>query len=111
MLIGAIVSKSVILKLDLHQKDEKLTDLSKTLKSKELTLSELSERLAKSQASLLENERVLKLKLDEIAKLNKLLLEANTKQGQLSDKIVIIQDQLDKNKKSLIDFCTIHSPL
>jgi len=104
LLIGAIVSKSVILKLDLHQKDEKLSDLSQTLKSKELTLSELSDRLAKSQAHLKENERVLKLKLDEIAKLNKMLLEANAKQVSLSDKIVIIQGQLDKNQKSLKDY-------
>ena len=33
LLIGAIVSKSVILKSDLHKKEDKLTSLSETLKS------------------------------------------------------------------------------
>lgn len=94
LLIGAIVSKSVILKSDLH--------------SKEVTLNALSDSLAKSQAIVSEDEKLLaqkdkliKLKLSEIEKLNKLLLEANAKQGQLSDKIVIIQSDLDKNKAEL----------
>lgn len=118
LLIGAIVSKSVILKSDLHSKEEKLSSLSETLKSKENSLNELSDSLAKSQAlvgekdtSLTENERMLKLKLTEIDKLNKLLLEANAKQDTLSNKIVIIQDianknedELAKNKKSLEDY-------
>ena len=48
-----------------------------------------------------ENERMFKLKISEIEKLNKLLLEANAKQDQLSNKIVIVQDLLDKNKDEL----------
>jgi len=108
LLIGAIVSKSVILKSDLHNKEEKLSNLSKTLKAKESTLDELSDTLAKSQALvgeknryLSENERMLKLKLDEIAKLNKMLLEANTREDQLNHKIVIAQTLLHKNKDEL----------
>lgn len=146
LLIGAIVSKSVILKSDLHNKEEKLSHLSDTLKSKENTLNELSDSLAKSQALvgekdkylsedkkllaeqeelltlknariaedqllLAENERMFKLKISEIEKLNNLLLEANAKQDQLSNKIVIVQNLLDKNedelnksKKSLKDY-------
>lgn len=104
LLIGAIVSKSVILKSDLH--------------NKEVTLNALSDSLAKSQAIVSEDEKLLaqkdkliKLKLSEIEKLNKLLLESNAKQDQLSNKIVIVQDLLDqnkdeleKNKKSLKDY-------
>ncbi|MCW8822197.1 MAG: OmpA family protein [Sulfurovum sp.] len=157
LLIGAIVSKSVILKSDLHNKEEKLSNLSDTLKTKENTLNELSDSLAKSQAlvgekdkylsedqkllaekeklltlknariaedkmklsenekllqlknariakdqlKLAENERMFKLKLSEIEKLNNLLLEANAKQDQLSNKIVIVQNLLNKNKTEL----------
>ncbi len=157
LLIGAIVSKSVILKSDLHTKEEKLSNLSETLKAKENTLDELSDTLAKSQALvaqkdsylsedekllaekerlltlknariakdkvklteaekelqlknarivkdqllLAENERMFKLKISEIEKLNKMLLEANAKQDLLSNKIIIVQNLLDKNKNEL----------
>jgi len=129
LLIGAIVSKSVILKSDLHSKEEKLSNLSETLKSKENSLDELADSLAKSQAlvgekdkhlsedekllalkdaridsdavKLGENERMLRLKLDEIEKLNKMLLDANAKELQLSDKIIIVQALLDKNADEL----------
>ncbi len=157
LLIGAIVSKSVILKADLHNKEESLSNLSETLKVKENTLNELSDSLAKSQAlvsekdrylsedekllaekdrlltlknariaddkiklteaekqlqiknariakdqlMLAENERMFKLKISEIEKLNRLLLEANAKQDLLSNKIIIVQNLLDKNKNEL----------
>jgi len=157
LLIGAIVSKSVILKSDLHKKEETLTDLSQTLQVKEKTLGELSQSLAKSQAliaekdsylsederllaekdrlltlknariaeneqklseaekqiqlknariakdqmRLAENERMFKLKLSEIEKLNKKLLEASAKQDLLSNKIILVQNMLDKNKDEL----------
>jgi chemotaxis protein MotB len=129
LLIGAIVSKSVILKSDLHNKEEKLSSLSQTLKSKEDTLDELDESLKKSKAlisekdkhlsederllalkdariesdavKLGENERMLRLKLDEIEKLNKMLLDANARELQLSDKIIIVQALLDKNVDEL----------
>ena len=167
LLIGAIVSKSVILKSDLHTKEEKLSNLSETLKAKESTLDELSDSLAKSQAlvaekdsyltederllaekerlltlknariaedkvkltdaekqlqiknariakdqlMLAENERMFKLKISEIEKLNRLLLEAHAEQDLLSNKIVFVQnildknkDELDKNTKSLKDY-------
>jgi len=178
LLIGAIVSKSVILKSDLHKKEETLSNLSQTLQVKEKTLGELSDSLAKSQAlvgekdshltenerllaekerilklknsriaedkkkllekdklltlknsriaedevklteaekelqlknariakdqtKLAENERMFKLKISEIEKLNKLLLESKAKQDLLSDKIILVQDMLDKNKDAL----------
>lgn len=157
LLIGAIVSKSIILKSDLHAKEDKLSNLSDTLKDKEKNLLELSDSLIKSQAlvsekdhdlsdsekllaqkeklltlknariaddqvllaekekllqlknariakdqlKLAESERMFKLKLDEISKLNKMLLEANAKESALSNKIVIVQALLDKNKDEL----------
>ena len=157
LLIGAIVSKSIILKSDLHSKEERLSSLSTTLKDKEMSLHELSDnltkskelvsekddelsdsekllaqkeklltlknariaedkmkltatdkllqlrnaRIAKDQLKLAESERMFKLKLDEISKLNKMLLEANTKESALSNKIVIVQTLLDENKDEL----------
>jgi len=178
LLIGAIVSKSIILKSDLHNKEAKLSSLSKNLKDKENTLDELSDTLAKSKALISEkdgylsenekliklkneriakdaehlsenekllmekdnlltlkdahiaedvaklsksekliqlnnariakdqmmlsdNERMFKLKISEIEKLNKLLLAANTREAQLSDKIIIVQNMLDKNENAL----------
>ena len=143
LLIGAIVSKSVILKADLHTKEERLSSLSETLDVKEYTLAKLNDslsrsqalvsekerlltlrnariaedqvklteaekqlqlknaRIAKDQLRLAENERMFKLKISEIDKLNKLLLEANAKQDLLSNKIVIVQNLLDKNKDAL----------
>lgn len=136
LLIGAIVSKSIILKSDLHSKEDRLSNLSRSLKIKENTLEELSDTLAKSQAlvsekddylsdnekllaqkekllmvknariakdqtQLAENERVLKLKVSEIKKLNKMLLAANAAQSQLNDKIIIVQNQLKDNKDAL----------
>lgn len=157
LLIGAIISKSIILKSDLHDKEDRLSNLSQSLKSKETTLEELSDTLAKSKALvsekdhylsdnekllvqkeklltlknariakdqvilteqekllqlknariakdqtlLAENERMFTLKVSEIKKLNELLLAANTTQSQLSDKIIIVQNQLDENTDTL----------
>jgi len=143
LLIGAIVSKSIILKADLHSKEERLLKLSETLDVKEYTLNKVSHsleesqaqlaekerlltlqnarieedkiklsesekqlqlqnaRIAKEQLQLAENERMFKLHISEIEKLNKLLLEANAKQDMLSNKIVIVQNLLDKNKDDL----------
>lgn len=157
LLIGAIVSKSIILKSDLHDKEDRLSNLSQTLENKEETLDELSDTLAKSQALvsekdhylsdnekllaqkeklltlknariakdqvtlneqekliqlknariakdqtlLSENERMFKLKVSEIKKLNDMLLAANATQSQLSDKIIIVQNQLNDNKDAL----------
>ena len=185
LLIGAIVSKSIILKSDLHNKEERLSSLSNTLKDKEVSMHELSDnlikskalvsekddelsdsekllaekdhalsgsekllaqknkvlsantklllekdklltlknariagdktklsesdkllhlrnaRIAKDQLKLAESERMFKLKVDEINKLNKMLIEANTKESALSNKIVIVQTLLDENKDVL----------
>ena len=61
LLIGAIVSKSIILKADLHSKEERLLKLSETLDVKEYTLNKVSHSLEESQAQLAEKERLLTL--------------------------------------------------
>ena len=136
LLIGAIVSKSIILKSDLHNKESKLASISKNLKEKEKRLDEVRDTLAKSKALVGEkdsylsrnkellalkdsqlsederklkikddaigkNERLLKLRMDEIKKLNRMLIEAQKKESTLSNKIVIVQNVLSKNKEDL----------
>ncbi|NOR56555.1 MAG: OmpA family protein [Sulfurovum sp.] len=87
LLIGAIVSKSSILQIDLSDKETKL-DLAK-------------HSLTETKDIVLEDERIIKLKSDEIEKLNKMLLAAKNRELQLNDKIIIVQTVLDKNKKAL----------
>jgi len=122
LLIGAIVSKSIILKSNLHEKEDRLTLISQTLKTKESRLDELSVTLAKNKAlleeknrSLVKNDKrikaqdqqlkeklhILKLKNDEIRKLNQMLLETNTQKDLLSKKIVIVQNLLNDTNTSL----------
>jgi len=122
LLIGAIVSKSIILKSDLHEKEDHLIQISKTLKTKEATLDDLSATLAKNKAllekknrSLVKNNKriktqdkrlkeklyILKLKDDEIKKLNQMLLKTNTQKDLLNKKIVIVQNLLNDTNKTL----------
>jgi len=113
LLIGAIVSKSIILKSNLHEKEDRLTQISQTLKTKEanleetkLSLTRTKEDIAKKKAlisakdkDLSETKKILKLRKDEIDKLNKMLLAANTQQDLLSNKIVVVQNLLKDTKK------------
>jgi chemotaxis protein MotB len=143
LLIGAIVSKSIILKSDLHEKEDRLSLISQTLKTKESKLDDLSVTLAKSKALLgekdkslaqnkkeiedkkrdienkkkdienkkklidkkdqriSENTKTLRLKEDEIKKLNQMLLQANTQKDLLSNKVVIVQNILDETNATM----------
>jgi len=143
LLIGAIVSKSIILKSDLHDKEDRLSMISQTLKAKESKLDEFSATLAKNKTLLGEkdkylaknrkdienkkrdienkkkdienkkkiidkkdkyiakNKKNLNLKEDEIRKLQKMLLDANTQQDLLSKKVVIVQNLLNETKETL----------
>jgi len=106
LLIGAIVSKSIILKSNLHKKEDTLVQISQTLKLKEANLEKIKSSLAEKKRdieekkklisskdkNLLETQKTLKLRKDEIDKLNKMLLAANTQQDLLSKKIVLVQN-------------------
>ncbi len=83
LLIGAIVSKSIILKSDLTHKESKLTSISKNLK----------------------------LNLDEIKKLKRMLVKSKSRESKLNNKIIIVETTLNKNisnikkvKKRLKDY-------
>jgi chemotaxis protein MotB len=122
LLIGAIVTKSIILKSDLHNKEIRLTKISKNLLEKEKRLNEVRDTLAKSKALLgekdsylsqnkallakkdakiAENERILKLKIDEIKKLNQMLLDMRNQASKLNNKVIIVQNALNQSKKDL----------
>ena len=129
LLIGAIVSKSSILKNELHlkadsllktkalvsekdayilkkdkllaQKNAALAKEKTQLSKTQLELQSKNARLEKEELLLSKNERLLKLKLDEIEKLNKLLLLEKTKADKLNGKIVIVQSLLDEKENIL----------
>ena len=131
LLIGAIVVKSSILKTKLHEKEDNLAkslalvdekdayilqknkllaqknaDLAKEKKhitQAEKELQQKNSRLANDKMVLIENDRLLKLNLQEINKLNKLLTAEKMKANKLSGEIIIVQTALNKNKESLAE--------
>lgn len=97
LLIGAIVSKSVILKSDLHKKEETLTDLSQTLQVKEKTLNELSDSLAKSQALIAEQDSHLTEDERLLAEKDKLLTLKNARIAEDAIKLTEAEKQIQLN--------------
>ncbi|KIM07292.1 MAG: hypothetical protein KU38_10595 [Sulfurovum sp. FS08-3] len=115
LLIGAIVSKSIILKAHLTQKELKLELVQKDLRIKVIELNntiaqlQLEKSLTHEQNSTIdaknqvinESKRLLALKDEEIQKLNRMLLQSNTSKDELDKKIVIIQNVLNDTNQSL----------
>ena len=129
VLIGAIVSKSIILKSNLHEKEEHLSKISQTLKIKEATLENLSISLAENvlllgekdkniaenkkdikekeklinsnEKSISHSKKTLVLREDEIKKLNLMLLKANSQQDFLSNKVLVMQNLLTDTNSTL----------
>jgi len=129
LLIGAIVVKSSILKNKLHNKENSLAKTEALVNKKDayilekdrllaqkkealekekshlsktqLELQRKNARLVQGDLLLSKNERLLKLKLNEINRLNKLLVVSNTKVDKLSGKIVIVQTLLDEKENNL----------
>ena len=108
LLIGAIVSKSIILKSNLHEKEDRLTQISLSLKDKETKLletkkdiEEKKELISSKDKDLAETKKTLQLRKEEIDKLNKMLLAANTQQDLLSSKIILVQNILEDTNKTM----------
>ena len=110
LLIGAIVSKSIILKSDLHNKEKRLASISRSLKQKEKRLDEVRDTLAKSQALLGEkesylsqNKKLLALKDSQLSKdARKLKMQDETisKNERL---LKLKMDEIEKLNKMLLD--------
>ncbi len=108
LLIGAIVSKSVILKSDLQQKKARLEKVTQNLQEKQKRLEALRHNLTSSEHKLESKEETIRrqahtiaLKEAEIKKLKKMLLELNTRADALNDKVVIVQRLLKETNASL----------
>ena len=115
LLIGAIVSKSIILKSYLQEKENKLEKVEKTLKIKEQKLLDISSNLSlktellkdknsqidSKDSELNREKQLLALRDAEIQKLNKMLLQSNTQKDRLDKKIVLIQNIITDTNLSL----------
>ncbi len=108
LLIGAIVSKSIILKSDLSKKEDQLSSTESELVKKrerlELLAREVEDKnklMGQKDDVLSAQEQQLKFKSEEIDKLTKMLLDANTKNDRLNGKIVLVQNLLDQSKAKL----------
>jgi len=118
LLIGAIVSKSSILKSELHKKETNLEKLSKTLLGKENSLNELSDTLSKNKALLSEKDYFLKKnkKLIEenkrlLAKKNKQIKEDNEKLAKNERMLKLKIDEIQKLNKMLLEANTHQAEL
>ena len=94
LLIGAIISKSIILKDNLHDKENKLIESKKDIEKKEKLISTKDKNLTDTQ-------KILIFKTDEINKLNKLLLLSNTQQDILNKKIIFVQNIIKENSNTI----------
>ena len=111
LLIGAIVSKSSLLKTELSKKEVSILEKDKLLEQKNQNLVKDKIELNQKNRALEDKEKILKLKGSEIDKLNKMLLQANTKIDKLNGKVIIVQklfneekEILNKSKKNLDDY-------
>ncbi len=95
LLIGAIVSKSIILKSDLHDKEDRLSLISQTLKAKESKLDEFSATLAKNKTLLGEKDKYLAKNKRDIENKKR---DIKNKKRDIENKKREIE-----NKKKLID--------
>lgn len=111
LLIGAIISKSIIIKSDLMNKEEKLNNISMDLKNKESALLDNKNELDSKTKKLQDSDSLLKAKTDELDNLYEMILAYKIREKKLTDKIIIANNtiktkdvELDNNKKSLEDF-------
>ncbi len=94
LLIGAIVSKSIIIKNNLHEKENKLIESKKDIIEKKKLISTKDKNLT-------DTKKILTLKIEEIKKLNKMLLITNTQQDVLNKKIIFVQNILKENDNTM----------
>jgi chemotaxis protein MotB len=115
LLIGMIVSKSIILKSSLSEKEKRLENTQKNLQDKLDRVDELKVEVKKrddivkdkdgtlniQELAIKKRDREIRFKKEEIEKLNRLLLEANSQKDRLNGKIIIVQNLLNKSENSI----------
>ena len=114
LLIGMIVSKSIILKSSLNDREKRLENTQKNLQDKLDKVDELTVEVKKrdeivkdkdgtlnvQELAIKKRDREIIFKKDEIEKLNRLLLEANSQKDKLNGKIIVVQNLLNKSKNT-----------
>ena len=110
LLIGAIISKSIILKEDLHKKEDRLSSLSASLKEKEKRLEDAKATLAKNKALLGEKDAYLSQNKELLALKDSQLTEDERKLKMKDQTIAknerilkLRMDEIDKLNKLLIE--------
>lgn len=110
LLIGAIVSKSIIMKSDLHKKEDHLSAVSQSLVEKEKRLEEVRDTLAKSQALigekdsyLSQNKDLLALKDSQLSEDERKLKMKDAHIAQNERILKLRMDEIDKLNKMLLD--------
>lgn len=105
LLIGTIVSKSIILKSNLtkkekqlYQKEKLLNQTNSQIKEQKKNLNARKSEIKVKNDTIKKQKTVINFKDEEIKKLNKLLLITNTQRDELNNKTVIMQNLLDKKK-------------
>jgi len=115
LLIGMIVSKSIILKSSLNEKEKRLENTQKNLQDKLNRVDELQVEVQKrdeivkdkdgtlsiQELAIKKRDNEIRFKKEEIEKLNRLLLEANSQKDKLNGKIILVQNLLKKSKNSI----------
>jgi len=96
LLIGAIVSKSIILKDHLHKKESALSSLSYDLEEKDKKLIELHKIIK-------DNKQIIFLRNQEVENLKNVLFTANAENVLLNKKLVLVENKLIKINISLAD--------
>ena len=111
LLIGAIISKSLIVKEDLIHKENKLNKISLDLKNKENDLKDNKNQLMSKTEKLEANDKILQAKTEELNNLYEMILAYKMREKKLTDKIIIANDlikakdsTIDEKRKSIDDF-------
>jgi len=110
LLIGAIVSKTTILKSDLHTKEIRLSSISSKLKEKEKRLNETQDNLMENKkllmeknASLLEKKELLMLKSTQLAEANNKIKMKNEIIAQTEHILKLKQKEIEKLNGLLLE--------
>ena len=109
LLIGAIISKSIILKSHLHEKENKLTEVSLNLKAKEVTLGNVQKNIAEKTEQILEKDKTIKDTKETLTETKETLNEtketlSETKETlhETKETLTLKRKEIDKLNKMLL---------
>ncbi len=101
LLIGAIISKSIILKSHLHEKEEKLTKVSLNLKAKEVTLGKVQKNIAEKKEQILEKDKTIKMTKETLTETKETLHETKETLNETKETLDETKETLNETKATL----------